>query len=274
MAEEKRQSAADAMKISILASGSTGNVTYIETPQHKVLVDAGLSGIRIERLMNSIGRTLKDVDSIFVSHEHSDHCKGVGVLARRYGMDVYANAKTWAAMAHKVGEIPIAQKHIFATDETLSLGDLDVESFGVSHDAADPQFYALHHNDHSLVVLTDTGYVSDYVAGTIQNADAYLVECNHDPEMLRMGPYPWSLKQRIIGDTGHLSNAEGADALMQVLGDRTKRIYLGHRSQHNNLRELAHGTVHDLLLAHDYAVDHDFQLYDTEPDKATELTIL
>ena len=100
MAEEKRQSAADAMKISILASGSTGNVTYIETPQHKVLVDAGLSGIRIERLMNSIGRTLKDVDSIFVSHEHSDHCKGVGVLARRYGMDVYANAKTWAAMGY------------------------------------------------------------------------------------------------------------------------------------------------------------------------------
>ena len=272
MAENKQ--AADAMKISVLASGSTGNTTYIETPERKVLVDAGLSGVKIERLMNSIGRTLKDVDSIFVTHEHSDHCHGVGVLARRYGMDVYANKPTWDAMASKVGKIPLEQKHIFGMGETRSFGDLDVESFGVSHDAAAPQFYELHHGKSSLVILTDTGYVSDYVQGVIRDAEAYLVECNHDTEMLREGPYPWPLNQRIIGDQGHLSNVEGADVLMDVLGNHTKRIYLGHRSQHNNRRKLAHDTVFNLMADHDFAVDHDFQLYDTEPDKATKLTVL
>ena len=129
------------MQVSVLASGSTGNATYIETPEHQVLIDAGLSGKKIEELMNSIGRTLNDVDSLFVTHEHTDHSKGVGVLARRYGMDVYANQKTWDAMAPKIGKIKPEQKHLLEAGKVLSLGDLDVESFGVSHDAADPQFY-------------------------------------------------------------------------------------------------------------------------------------
>ena len=128
------------MKIRVLASGSSGNVTYVETEKHKVLIDAGLSGKKIEMLMNSIGRTLKDVDSLFVTHEHTDHCQGVGVLARRYGMNVYANEGTWDAMSKKVGKIPLDQKPVFKCGSVLSLDDLDIESFGVSHDASEPQF--------------------------------------------------------------------------------------------------------------------------------------
>ena len=207
----------DQMKISVLASGSSGNVTYVETEKHKVLIDAGLSGKKIETLMNSIGRTLKDVDSLFVTHEHTDHCQGVGVLARRYGMNVYANEGTWDAMSKKVGKIPLDQKHVFKCGSVLSLDDLDIESFGVSHDASEPQFYELHHHDSSFAIVTDTGYVSPMVAGIIQDAEAYLFECNHDTEMLRMGAYPWPLKQRILGDTGHLSNEDGANALMSVI---------------------------------------------------------
>ena len=109
------------MKISVLASGSTGNATYIETPKSKVLVDAGLSGKKIEELMNSIGRTLKDVDSLLVTHEHSDHIKGVGVLARRYGMNIYANQGTWDAMSAKIGKVPLEQKHIFDMGKTLKV---------------------------------------------------------------------------------------------------------------------------------------------------------
>ena len=127
--ELKTNSENDAMQISILASGSTGNATYIETPQHQILIDAGLSGEKIEELMNSIGRTLSDVDSLLVTHEHTDHSKGVGVLARRYGMDVYANSKTWEAMAPKIGRINNAQKHSFEAGKVLSLGDLD-QNFG------------------------------------------------------------------------------------------------------------------------------------------------
>src|SRR5699024_6173522 len=116
------------MKISVLASGSTGNATYVETHKSKILIDAGLSGKKIEELMNSIGSTLKDVGSLLVSHEHSDHIKGVGVLARRYGMNIYANQGTWDAMSSKVGKIPLEQKYIFDMGKTLSIGDIDIES--------------------------------------------------------------------------------------------------------------------------------------------------
>lgn len=266
--------ATDDMKVSILASGSTGNVTYIETPEHKVLVDAGLSGKKIANLMASIDRDINEVDSLFISHEHTDHCHSAGILARKYGMDVYANQGTWDAMAHKIGNVPAELCHVFDPNTTLGLGDLDVESFSVSHDAAEPQFYELHHAGKSFVIITDTGYVSEHVEGVIKDADGYLFECNHDLEMLRIGRYPWPLKQRIIGDEGHLSNEDGANALMDVIGRHTKRIYLGHRSQDNNLKSLAHLTVASMMTERDFGVEHDFQLYDTEPEQATKLITL
>jgi phosphoribosyl 1,2-cyclic phosphodiesterase len=264
----------DNLKVSVLASSSSGNVTYIETPQRHLLVDAGLSGKKIANLMKSINRDLNDVDDLLVTHEHSDHCRGVGVLARRYHLNVYANQPTWKAMAKKIGKVPADQCHIFEMGSTKTLGDLDVESFGVSHDAAAAQFYHLHYNGHSFVVLTDTGYVSNRVEGVIKDADGYLIECNHDPEMLQMGAYPWSLKRRILSDTGHLSNEDGAETMIDVLGNRTKKIYLGHLSQDNNIKELAHLTVASIMKEHDLAVDHDFQLFDTDPEKATKLTVI
>ena len=134
----------DALKVSVLASGSGGNATYIETPHQKLLIDAGLSGKKIEELMNSIGRTLKDVDRLLVTHEHSAHIQSVGVLARRYGLDVYANQATWKAMEPRIGNVKVEQKHLFEMETTKTFGDLDVESFGVSHDACAPQFYDVH----------------------------------------------------------------------------------------------------------------------------------
>lgn len=260
--------------VSMLASGSKGNVTYIETPEHKVLVDAGLSGKKIADLMGQINRSLTDVDSLFVTHEHSDHIAGVGVLARKYGMNVYANEKTWAAMADKVGAIPVAQKYVFEPGETRLFGDLDVESFAVSHDAIAPQFYAFHHDNKTFGMLTDTGYVNSRIVGMLKNADAILMEANHDYEMLRMGSYAWALKQRILGDQGHLSNEDGALALTGILGNRTKHVYLGHLSQENNQKALAHLTVASVLAEHDFAVDHDFKLLDTDPAEATKLIML
>lgn len=255
----------------MLASGSKGNVTYIETPEHKVLVDAGLSGKKITNLMSQIGRSLNEVDALFVTHEHSDHIAGVGVLARKYGMDVYANQKTWQAMAGKIGKINTDQIQLFEPGQTKLMSDLDIESFSVSHDAADPQFYAFHHDNKTFAMLTDTGYVNDRVIGTLKNADAILMEANHDYEMLRMGSYAWPLKQRILGDQGHLSNEDGALALTQILGNRTKQVYLGHLSQENNQKPLAHLTVQSVLEEHDFGVDHDFNLLDTDPAVATRL---
>lgn len=260
------------MRVSVLASSSSGNATYIETPTHKVLVDAGFSGKKLAAMMKSIGRELADVDSLFLTHEHTDHCKGVGVLTRRYpGITLYANQRTLEALPQSVGKLAANQVKVFEPGETMSLGDLDIESFGVSHDAAQAQFYQFHHDDKAFAILTDTGYVSDAVAGTIRDADAYVMECNHDIEMLRMGPYPWPLKQRILSDTGHLSNEDGANAIMDVIGTRTKRVYLGHLSPHNNVKELAHITVANMLQEQGLGVGHDFDVFDTDPAIADPL---
>src|SRR5699024_1498155 len=165
----------DSLKVSILASSSSGNATYIETPEHHVLVDAGLSGKKIKEAMDSIGKDINTVDSLFVTHEHTEHIKGVGVLARRYNLNVYANEKTWEAMLPKIGKVPEDEIHIFQHNKVMSLDDLDIESFAVSHDAIDPQFYKFNHNGKSFVILTDTGYVSEKIQKTIENADGYLM---------------------------------------------------------------------------------------------------
>lgn len=261
----------EAFKVSILASGSTGNSLYIESEKKRILVDAGLSGKKITSLMAEVGRSPEDLDAILVTHEHKDHIHGVGVLARKYKLDVYANEKTWSAMDTMIGKVDVAQKHIFEMGKVLTLGDLDIESFGVSHDAAAPQFYRFYKDNRSFVVLTDTGYCSDNIRGVIKDADAYLMESNHDLEMLRMGGYPWSLKQRILGDHGHLSNEDGALVMTDIIGDRTKRIYLGHLSKENNLKELAHLTMENTLREKNFGVDEAFRVYDTDPDSATEL---
>lgn len=258
-------------KYSILASGSTGNSFYLETPKKRFLVDAGLSGKKIVSLLAEIDRRPEDLDAIFVTHEHKDHIHGVGVLARKYGLDVYANAKTWSAMEGALGKIDLEHKHIFAENTVMTFGDLDIESFGVSHDAISPQFYRFMKDDKSFVMLTDTGYVSDRMAGIIENADAYLIESNHDINILRAGSYPWSTKQRILSDKGHLSNEDGAAAMIRTLGNRTKRIHLGHLSKENNIKELANLTMTTSLQQADIAAGTAVKIYDTSPDSASPL---
>lgn len=262
------------LKVSILASGSSGNVTYIESEKKKLLVDSGLSGKKINELLKKIDRDASDLDGILVTHEHRDHIHGVGVLARKYHLDVYANEKTWEAMSPIIGEIKTEQKFIFEMGKTLSIGDIDIESFGVSHDAIAPQFYSFHKNDKRFVMLTDTGYVSDSMRGILSNADAYLFESNHDIEMLRMGAYPWHLKQRILGDKGHLSNEDGALALAEIIGNKTKRIYLGHLSKDNNIKELAHMTAESILKEKELDVGGAFSVYDTDPGEPSPLFIV
>ena len=261
-------------KISVLASASSGNCLYVETGKKKLLVDAGLSGKKITSLLAEIDRKPEDLDAILVTHEHRDHIHGVGVLARKYKLDIYANEKTWQAMDPLIGNVSFEQKNIFNMGQVMTLGDLDIESFGVSHDAADPQFYQFHKDNKSFVVLTDTGYCSDRVRGIIKNANGYLMESNHDPGMLRMGNYPWSTKQRILSDKGHLSNEDGALVATDVIGDKTKRIYLGHLSRENNLKEIASMTMTDALIKHDVDVYKQVRVMDTDPDKACDLFVI
>ena len=226
------------MRVSVLASGSTGNTSLIETPQHKVLMDAGLSGKKIASLLADVGVDIKEIDMVFLSHDHSDHSKGLGVLMRRYPqIAAFSNSGTWSYLteSQKIGQIPVEQINVIEPGQTKTFGDLDVTAFATSHDAAEPQYYVFTSGGKRMAFLTDTGYVSSKVKDVISDADAYMMEFNYDDMMLRNGPYSWNLKQRILSDVGHLSNEDAAMALLDIVSSKTKRIYMAHRSQHNML---------------------------------------
>ncbi|MDL4840958.1 MBL fold metallo-hydrolase [Aquibacillus rhizosphaerae] len=256
---------------SVLASGSTGNAFYIGTEKEKILVDAGLSGKEIERLFSEANINPEEITKILVTHEHSDHIKGLGILARRFNLPIYANEKTWKAMENSIGKISLDQKFVFDMEEIKTFGDIDVESFGVSHDAAEPMFYTFHHEGKKVALVTDLGYVSERIKKTVENADALIFESNHDVSMLRMGRYPWSVKRRILGDSGHVSNEDCALALTDIIGNNTKRIYLAHLSKDNNMKELARMSVENHLNEYGFKVGKGLDILDTDPQTPTPL---
>ncbi|QST00044.1 MBL fold metallo-hydrolase [Pontibacillus sp. ALD_SL1] len=262
------------MHFSVLASGSTGNAFYIGTEKQKLLVDAGLSGKQLERVMSQVDLDPNDLNGILVTHEHSDHIKGLGILARRYNLPIYANEKTWKAMEGHIGKLTTDQKFDFSMETVKAFGDLEVESFGVSHDAAEPMFYVFRHNGKKVALVTDTGYVSERMKKTVEDADAYIFESNHDVEMLRMGRYPWNVKRRILGDKGHVSNEDSALALTDIIGNSTKRIYLAHLSQDNNMKDLARMSVGNMLTERGIPLGDTIDLFDTDPNHATPIYTL
>lgn len=262
------------MQISVLASGSTGNTSLITTGQHKILMDAGLSGKKIKKLLAEVGVDINEIDMAFLSHDHSDHSSGLGVLMRRYPqIDAFANSGTWNYLidTNKIGKLPIEQINTIEPGQTKTFGDLDVTAFATSHDAAEPQYYVFESGGKRAAFLTDTGYVSEEVEGTIADADAYMMEFNYDTMMLRDGPYSWPLKQRILSDVGHLSNDEAGQALLDVVTPKTKHIFLAHRSQHNNTEYLAHETAREMLVEGDANLDADVKIINTEANKPTAL---
>ena len=262
------------MRFSVLASGSSGNAIYIENEQHSFLVDAGLSGRKLEELFASIGKKMSDLDGILVTHEHGDHIKGLGIVARKHGVPIYANQKTWNAMDHLVGNIATEQRFHFDMDSVKTFGSIDIQSFAVSHDAADPMFYVFHENGRKLALITDTGYVSDRMKGIVQAADAYVFESNHDVGMLQMSRYPWSVKRRILSDVGHVSNEDAAVAMSEVIAEKPTSIYLSHLSKDNNMKELARMSVEQTLQSKGIIVGEYVDLFDTDAKSATELVLV
>ncbi|MET0785981.1 MAG: MBL fold metallo-hydrolase [Paenisporosarcina sp.] len=259
------------MRFSVLASGSSGNAIYVENDEHAFLVDAGLSGRKMEELFASVDRNMKKLSGILVTHEHSDHIKGLGILARKYNVPVYANEKTWMAMDPLVGKIPLEQRFHFDMETVKTFGSIDIQSFAVSHDAADPMFYVFHENGRKLVLITDTGYVSDRMKGHIHGADSFVFESNHDVGMLQMGRYPWSVKRRILSDVGHVSNEDAAVAMSEVVEQKPTRMYLSHLSKDNNMKDLARMSVAQTLQSCGIIPGEFLQLYDTDANKPTEL---
>lgn len=258
------------IRFSVLSSGSTGNATIIENEDVRLLVDTGLSMKRVEQLLQEREMSAADLDAILVTHEHSDHIKGLGALARKYDLPIYANEKTWEALHKHLGQIAEERIHVMDTGEMKDFGTLKVESFGISHDAAEPVGYCFHAGEEKLSLATDLGYMSTKVRDKIIDSDVLVLESNHDVEMLRMGKYPWNIKRRILSDIGHLSNEAAGEALCELLSGQTKRVYLAHLSRDHNLMDLAKLTVNNILEEQGiYVSDGDVQLMDTYYDRPT-----
>ncbi|MCI8511170.1 MAG: MBL fold metallo-hydrolase [Lachnospiraceae bacterium] len=233
------------MRFVSIASGSSGNCIYAGTESTHVLVDAGISAKRIEQGLSEIGLKPTEVSAVCITHEHSDHIRGLGVLARKYGLPVYATAGTIREILQTkaLGELPGELFHEVLPDAELLVGDVTITPFHIDHDASDPVAYRLRAGNKSLAVATDLGHFNQYTIDHLLDLDAVLLEANHDLRMLETGPYPWYLKRRIMGDFGHLSNENAGRLINYIAGDKLRHILLGHLSKENNLPELAYETV-------------------------------
>ena len=218
------------MRMMPIASGSSGNCIYVGSDDTHILIDAGISRKKIEEGLNSIDLSLKDIDAVFVTHEHIDHIKGLGVMSRKDGIPIYSTPGTINGIAAttSLGDIDNSYYNTIKADSDTRIKDLVIHSFGVSHDANEPVAYNVTCDDKKASVITDLGYYDDYTISNLTGSDMMLVEANHDINMLQLGSYPYYLKQRILGDKGHLSNETSARLINNLLNDHIKGIYLGH----------------------------------------------
>lgn len=225
------------MFFSVLGSGSSGNSVYIESGKTAILIDAGFSGREIETRLKSIGRDLSNVRALCITHEHNDHIQGVGVLSRRCKIPTYGNGGTFSSGENRLGKL-FAQKE-FETGDLLQINDLQVRSFRISHDTADPVGYVVSDGKRSIGYCTDTGKISHLIARRLAACNGLILEFNHDLQMLKNGVYPLSLQQRVRSSRGHLCNEDAADFLAGLIGDHLRVVVLAHLSENNNTPELA-----------------------------------
>ncbi len=233
------------MRLCSIASGSSGNCIYVGSEATHLLVDVGISGKRTETGLSSLGVSPRDLDGILITHEHADHIAGIGVMARKYQVPIYATSGTIKAIKEcsSMGRIDEDLFVEIQADKKLTIKDIVVNPMRISHDAAEPVAYRLSYGSKKVAICTDLGVYNDYTVECLKGMDALLLEANHDVKMLQVGPYPYYLKQRILGDRGHLSNENSGRLLSRILHDKLKTIILGHLSKENNLPELAYEAV-------------------------------
>ncbi|WP_276881978.1 MBL fold metallo-hydrolase [Anaerococcus tetradius] len=257
-----------------LSSGSSGNVSFLEYKGCRILIDAGFSGKKIENLLDQIGENPKDLDGIFITHEHNDHIQGAGVLSRRFDIPIYANQGTWKGLTQKIKKLKEENIKVFKTNEFINFKSMDILPVAIHHDAMEPVAYVIYIGNKKLTILSDTGIVDEKIAYEIKGSDIYYMEANHDLEALKMGPYPHNLKLRVMGNMGHLSNDQAAEALADALVGKNETVFLSHLSETNNTPELSRLTVDNYLrsLGYDTKKDIDLEVCNRyEPSKIVEL---
>ena len=231
------------VRICVLGSGSSGNSTFLATERTRLLVDAGLSGREIQRRLNQVGEPAEKLDALLVSHEHTDHVNSVRKLANNYGLPVYISGPTREALPWKAE----LRYEYFSAGSSFSIGDIEVSPFTVPHDAVDTVGFTFQAEDTKVGLVTDLGHVTDLVKSNLRGCRVLVLESNHDPELLKVSPYPWHVKQRVLGRCGHLSNVATSEFLRTDYDGEAEVLILAHLSQINNLPELAEISAQEAL---------------------------
>lgn len=262
------------MRMMSIASGSSGNCIYIGSDNTHILIDDGISRKRVQEGLNKIGLDIADISAIFITHEHSDHIGGLGVLLRKNPIPVYASHGTIEGMKsyNKLKDIDTSLFHETKVDSDTQINDLTVHSMHVYHDAREPFAYRVNHGGKNMGVITDLGHYDDYIIDNLQGMNTVLIESNHDIRMLEAGSYPYYLKRRILGDSGHLSNEASGRLLNSLLNDDMEHVFLGHLSHENNYAELAFETVRmEVNLGENEYKADDFNIQVAKREEPSEL---
>lgn len=226
-----------------LYSGSSGNCLFVSTGKTKILVDCGTSLKKVQEGLIHIGEKIEDIDAIIVTHEHSDHVQSLGNASKKFDIPVFTNIETLEAMPKQKEKIELHNQKLFEIGKEFKIGDLAINPFSIPHDAANPCGFNIYNNKSKLTVATDLGHMDNSLINHMKGSSFILLESNYDPEILKCSKYPFSLKQRISGPKGHLSNSTAGKTISELSNSDLKEVMLGHLSKENNFPELAYQTV-------------------------------
>ena len=257
------------MRVCVLASGSSGNVTYVETDKHKILVDIGMNVRYITSKLEELGVSPNEIDTVLISHVHDDHIKALDGFIKKYDPTVYLSDIM-------LDELPSNASirnydNLEMLNDDFMIDDVKIELIKTSHDTKDSKGFIITNDDKSVVYITDTGYLNQKFFNKLKNKNIYLFESNHDIEMLINGPYPKWLKNRVGGPTGHLSNKDASIYLSKIIGEDTKKIVLMHLSEHNNTKEKALETINDTFM--EYNIDFNNIVCAMQNDRSEEMVL-
>ena len=239
-----------------LYSGSSGNSLFVETSNTKILVDAGVSCKKIENALEDINVDPTSLDGILVTHEHIDHVQSLGTLSKKYDLPVFVNQETLDAMPKQKDKIAEKNVKLFKVTENFSIGDLEIKPFSIPHDAANPCGFNILKENKKISIATDIGHMTKNILNNLEESLFIMLEANYDPEILKCSSYPFNLKTRISGPTGHLSNELAGKTITHLLQSGLKNAMLGHLSKESNFPELAYQTVVDELISNGTNLDN------------------